>query len=94
MSGSQQCPHSDVHFDLEHICLKDSSIHYLQIKGRCKICSKTIEFRGLPFGVTPAHPTMAVDGSEIVIPFLGEGEELTGQKIGFVGRQVYPVPNR
>lgn len=88
MSASSRCPHSDVHFNLNHVCLGDTNVHYVELKGECKICGKGIRFRGAPFGLTPTHPTMAVDGSEIVIPFLGDGEEPEGTLIGFTGRQV------
>lgn len=90
MSASTQCPHSDLHFEIHHQGFDDSSIHYLEIKASCKTCGKRMIFRGAPFGLTPAHPTMAIDGSEMRLPFLGEGEELTGKVIGFVGRQVVP----
>jgi len=88
MSGSTQCPHSEVHFNLKVVNLADSNIHYLEITGRCKVCDKALAFRGCPFGVTPAHPTMAIDGSEITIPFLCEDEEPSGKLLGFTAKQV------
>ncbi|MCW5758269.1 MAG: hypothetical protein KIS90_00680 [Phenylobacterium sp.] len=71
MSGSAQCPHTDVHLDL--------------IVGRCKICDAPMRFRGAPLGMTPAHPTMALDGSEIRLPFLFGDEDYDGKASGFVG---------
>lgn len=47
-------------------------------------------FRGALFGLSPDRPTMAADGSEMRLPFLGEGEELTGKVISFTGRMVTP----
>jgi len=88
MSGSAQCPRSDLHFDIHHAGFSDCSIHYLEIKARCKICDKRMVFQGLPLGMTPHHPTGALDGGEARLPFLGEGEELTGKVIGFTGRVV------
>lgn len=83
-----QCPHSNVHWSIHHQGFHDSNIHYLEIKGVCAICDKKLIFRGCPLGMTPQHPTMALDGSEIRLPFMAEGEEYDGKSIGFVGRQV------
>jgi len=88
MSASSQCHHPDLHFDLHHQGFHDTNIHYLEIKARCTVCGVPMKFRGCPLGVTPAHPTMALDGSEIRVPFTGENEEYDGKSIGFVGKQV------
>ncbi|MBX3482523.1 hypothetical protein [Phenylobacterium sp.] len=84
MSGSAQCPHTDVHFDLNVARFGDTNVGYLEIVGRCKICDAPMRFRGAPLGVTPAHPTMALDGSEIRLPFLFGDEEYDGKCVGFV----------
>ena len=39
----------------------------------------------MPFGCTPAHPTMAIDGSDANLPFMVGDEEFDGKAIGFVG---------
>lgn len=88
MPGSTQCPHSDVHFNLKNVGFADTNIHYLEITGRCALCDKKLTFRGCPLGVSPAHPTMTLGGEEIRIPFLCEGEEPTGNQIGFTGRMI------
>jgi hypothetical protein len=88
MSASTQCPHSDLHIDIHNQGFVDSNLHYLEIKMRCKTCDKPMVFRGCPLGLTPQHPTMALDGTEIRLPFLGEDEEPAGNLVGFVGRQV------
>lgn len=85
MGASQQCPHPDLHFHLHHVHLADSNVHYLEIKATCNICSAPMLFRGMPLGMTPAHPTMALDGSEARLPMIGEGEEPIGKLFGFVG---------
>jgi hypothetical protein len=85
MSGSTQCPHSDIGWHLSHVAFHDATIHYLEIKGVCNVCEAAVTFRGLPFGMTPAHPTMAVDGSEVTLPFMLGDEEPAGNVIGFVG---------
>ncbi len=90
-ADSAQCPHPDVHIELNHQMMADSNVHYLEVKVRCRICEAPMAFRGLPFGVSPHHPTMAIDGSEITLPFLGAGEEPAGKLIGFVGKQVGQV---
>lgn len=88
MSGSTQCPHSDLHFHLHNQGFHDTNVHYLEVKATCKICNKPMIFRGCPLGLTPAHPTMSLDGTEIRLPFLGEDEEPGGNLISVVGRQV------
>jgi hypothetical protein len=87
-TASSQCPHSDLDINVHHQAFVDSSIHYLEIKARCRTCDKPMLFRGAPFGFSPQQPTMAVDGSEIRLPFLAEDEELTGNTITFTGRRV------
>ena len=86
--ASSRCPHSDVHFHINNAGFGNTNIHYLEITGHCNICDKPLVFRGAPLGMTPMHPTMALDGSEIRLPFLVEGEEYDGNAMGFVGRQV------
>lgn len=90
MSGSAQCPHTDLHFDLNNVHFADASIHYLEIKARCKICDKPMVFRGLPLGLSPHHPTGELGGYEVRLPFVGEGEEPTGNLMGFTGSVVQP----
>lgn len=87
-SDSAQCPHPDVHIDLNHQMMGDSNIHYLEVKVRCQVCNAPMIFRGMPFGVSPDRPTMAVDGTEVILPFLGEGEKPAGKMIGFIGGMV------
>lgn len=83
MSASTQCHHPDLHFDLHHVHLLDSNVHYLDIKARCTVCGARMLFQGCPMGVTPKHPTMSLDGGEIHLPMFGEGEQPTGKQIGF-----------
>jgi hypothetical protein len=83
MNASAQCPHIDLQFDLVHNAMEDSNLHYLEVKATCKTCKKPMCFRGAPLGVSPNHPTMSIGGDEMRLPFLGEGESLVGQAIGF-----------
>ena len=83
MSGSAQCPHADLHFHLNNARFGDTNIHYLEIKASCVTCGADMVFRGLPVGMSPEHPTASLDGKEIVLPFLGNGEDLTGRPIGY-----------
>lgn len=87
-ADSSQCPHPDLHFTLNHVHLEDSNVHYLEITATCNICSSPMAFRGMPLGLSPGHPTMALDGSEAILPFLGAGEEPAGKLIGLVGRVI------
>lgn len=83
MSGSTQCPHSDLHYSLHHVGLADTNLHYLEITGHCKICEKKLMFRGAPMGMSLEQPCISPDGQEIRLPFLCEGEEIQGNQIGF-----------
>jgi len=88
MSASTQCPHSDLEINIHNVGMTDSNIRYMEVKALCKLCLKPIAFRGAPLGVSPMHPTMALDGQEIRLPFLAEGEEYDGKSIGFTGRVI------
>ncbi|MEA3044561.1 MAG: hypothetical protein QOH47_2399 [Sphingomonadales bacterium] len=87
MNATGQCHHPDLHFDLHHVSLADSNTHYLELKAKCNVCGARMIFQGegLPFGCTPKHPTLAIDGGEINIPMRGEGEEPTGSQISMIG---------
>jgi len=80
--ASSQCPHTEIDLDLNNAGFGDTNLHYLEITGRCKLCDKALRFRGR-MGMGPNEPGISIDGSEIRIPFLVEGEELTGDPIGF-----------
>lgn len=82
MSASTQCPHSDLHLNINNAGFGDTNLHYLEITARCKICGKRAAFRG-PMGMMPDQPAVAPDGSEIRVPFIFEGEQLTGKPMGF-----------
>lgn len=83
IGGSSQCPHSDLHFHLNNASFGNTNIHYLEITAKCKICDADMVFRGLPGGMSPDRPTSSIDGKELILPFLGEGEELTGKPAGY-----------
>lgn len=89
-SDSSQCPHTDHHYEINMACFGNTNIRYLEIKGRCTICDAPIRFRGLPMGLSPMHPTMALDGSDVALPIMHGDEEYDGKAMGFVGRQVFP----
>lgn len=77
--ASSQCPHSDLHFHLNNASFGNTNLHYLEIKAACSICGADMVFRGVAVGVNPNQPTCSVDGKELFLPFLGEGEELVGE---------------
>ncbi len=81
--ATSQCPHSDLHFHLFNSHSGDTNLHYLTISARCKICDVPMVFRGLPGGQSPHQPMGSPDGREARLPFLGDGEDLTGKPIGF-----------
>ena len=69
-------------FDLKVQHFGDSNINYLEVSGACGTCGRKLMFRG-PAGLNPASPTVAIDGSEAVFPFLIEGEEYDGNAVGY-----------
>ncbi len=83
VGASSQCPHSDLHFTLNNSGFGDTNLHYLEITARCKICGADIVWRGVSMGMGPDRPGISPDGKELRLPFLAEGEELTGRPIGF-----------
>ncbi|MES1993174.1 MAG: hypothetical protein V4457_06110 [Pseudomonadota bacterium] len=89
--GETECGHSDVHWHIHHQAFSDSNMHYLEISGRCKICETLMIFRGVPIGMTPAHPTRSVGGDEIRLPFLGAGEEPKGNLVGYAFTEAGPA---
>lgn len=88
MSASSQCPHSDNYAKVSVANISDSNIHYAEVEITCNICGAKARFRGMPIGCTPAHPTMALDGSNVNLPFTFGDEEYDGKAIGIVGTVV------
>lgn len=72
--------HFHWHLNLQHF--GDTNIKYLEVRGACNVCGKAAHFRG-PAGMNPSHPTVAIDGSEAVFPFVLEGETYDGKAIGY-----------
>lgn len=89
-TGESQCPHLEYHFNVRVARIEDSNIKYAEVSGKCLNCGGTARFRGMPFGCTPAQPTMAIDGSDANLPFLIGDEEYDGKAIGFTSRQTFP----
>lgn len=80
-----QCPHLEFAFNIRVARMEDTNIKYAEVAGRCLNCDGIARFRGMHFGCTPAHPTMAIDGSDANLPFLVGDEEYDGKAMGFVG---------
>ena len=80
--GSSQCPHSDLHFNLNNAAFGNTNLHYLEITAKCTICNTDMVFRG-PTGMSADLPACSLDGKEIRLPFLAENEDLTGNPIGY-----------
>lgn len=68
------------HLNVQHF--GDTNIKYLEVSGTCRVCCLRLAFRG-PAGINPSSPTVAIDGSEAVFPFLIEGEEYDGNAVGY-----------
>lgn len=68
------------HLNLQHF--GNTNIKYLEVTGRCRVCGNSIRFRG-PAGLNPAGPTVAIDGSEAIFPFLFENEQYDGNAVGY-----------
>lgn len=80
MSGSTQCPHSDIDYHMHYTSMSDSNVGSLQITAACKICGKRLKLsRGLHMGAHSNVPTIApdTDGLGILLPVIAEGEEAT-----------------
>ena len=85
MTGSSQCPHSDVHYHLNLAAFGDTNLRYVEISGHCKLCSAQMLFRGR-MGMGPSEPGISPDGSEVRLPMLFAGEDLAGRPVGFTIR--------
>ena len=72
----------DLHFHLNVQSFGDTNIKYLEVTGHCKVCDRKMRFRG-PAGVNPNSPTVAIDGSQAIFPFLMTGEDYDGKAIGY-----------
>lgn len=68
----------DLQFTVQRF--EDTNLHYLEVRGACKMCARKLVFRG-PMGLNPSHPT--VNAGEAVFPFLLDGEEYDGKGVGF-----------
>ena len=81
MSDNHNCvEHMHYHLNLSHA--GDTNMKYLEVTGSCSICGRKAQFRG-PVGMSPNHPTVAIDGSEAVLPFVFEDETYDGKAIGY-----------
>lgn len=80
--GEGQCPHSDVHYNLNLVTLTDTGLRYLEVTGHCKICEAPMRFRG-PMGMSPNQPMVGVGGEELRAPLMFGDEEPSGPSAGF-----------
>lgn len=70
----------DFHINVQQF--GDTNLKYLEVAGACRLCGRTLAFRG-PAGISPAHPTVAIDGGEAVLPCLFDGETYDGKAAGY-----------
>lgn len=83
MSGSSKCPHFNFQAQVNVARMEDTGLKYAEVTIRCVDCGKPAQFRGLPWGLSPNHPTAGVGNEEVNLPFLCEGDEYNGKGIGF-----------
>lgn len=72
--------HVHWHLNLQHF--GDTNIKNLEVQGVCNKCGRKAMFRGQA-GLNSSNPTVAIDGSEAVFPFLFEGEQYDGKAVGY-----------
>lgn len=72
-----ECKHQDLHFHLNNAMFGNTNLHYLELTAHCNLCKAKMQFRG-KLGVSPDEPRVSAGGYEVLIPFLAEGEKLTG----------------
>lgn len=78
MSGSVQCPHTDLDFDIRVTKMIDSNVGSLRLRASCKTCGARIRLnRGVPMGASSRFPTADAEMhyGGILIPMLADGEE-------------------
>lgn len=85
MSGSTQCPHSNLAWHFHVNGFVDSNVASATVAAKCNICGKRMKLdRGLPMGASSRGPTQAGDDSlGIMFPMIAEGEE-PSKEWGFV----------
>ncbi len=81
MSASAQCPHMQFQAAVNVARIEDTGMKVAEIQIRCSHCGMPAQFRGVPLGVSPDHPTASIDGEEVRLPFLCEGDVYTGKGI-------------
>jgi hypothetical protein len=89
MSGSTQCPHSNVAWHHHINGFSDSNVASVVLTAKCNICGKRMKLdRGLPMGASSQGPTQAGDDTlGIMFPMIAEGEE-PSKEWGFVVTRV------
>lgn len=80
MADHSCAEHLGLHLNVQSF--GDTNIKYLEVQGVCNKCGRKAVFRG-PAGLNPASPTVALDGSEAVFPFLFDGEQYDGKAVGY-----------
>lgn len=79
MSGSTQCPHSAVKYELNLAAFGDTNIRYLEIRAHCTICDAQMVFQGMPAGISPTQPTASFCGFEASLPVMFGDEVYDGR---------------
>lgn len=80
MSDCACVEHLNFHLNVQHF--GDTNIKYLEVQAHCNLCGRKASFRG-PAGLNPSHPTVAINGSEAIFPFVFEREVYDGKAVGY-----------
>ncbi len=93
MSATSVCPHLEFSATVNVARIEDTGMKYAEVSIRCTHCGKPARFRGLPWGLSPDHPTASVGDEEANLPFLCEGDAYNGKGIGFAVKRPEGFPS-
>lgn len=71
-------PHPGFNIEATTAHIAGSNLYYTDLKMSCSACGAAMQFRG-PMGINPDFPTIRVDGSEVTLPAVPEGEQLRSE---------------
>ena len=70
---TEPCKHEGHLVDAHVTFLDDANRWVVSFKLRCAQCGEAFRFIGLPAGVSFAHPTVSITGTELIVPIEPEG---------------------
>lgn len=76
MTDTPRCTvHPRFTIEAETTHIDGTNLYYTDLRMRCAACGTAMRFRG-QVGLSPNHPAIRIDGSEVTIPAVPDGEEL------------------